>query len=823
MNAPQTPAQFRPIATQTVITGEILPGDLPRALERCPQARVLSLDCFDTLLWRDTHTPADVFAALPGISPLQRRWAEAQARRAAGIGHGRQEVTIGEIYAELMPGAGAARRKEAIAAECAAEAAHCFAFAPTVALMRAAKAAGLQVVIVSDSYLDAGQLRALITAAAGADVAGLIDRYFVSSAHGKPKALGLYGEVLRKLSTPAHQILHIGDNKKADVDGVAPFGVNTLHLKQFSADVERQLRLEASLDAIIHPAQPTASQSATSSAIQPHRAALALAEPSTTDPAQRFGLSVIGPVMAGFDAWLRAEAEALQRSRGGQVHWLFLMRDGHLPMRVHVTRGGAATGASDPAHAIEISRFTATAASLTGDGDALDYVLREMGTLPEPLARQLLLPPAEIARLITGRGPQEASLALVEALRKGPVRAQVTQACRAMAKRLVAHVRTAVNPAKGDTLMLVDLGYNGTVQNRIDALLARELGVHVAGRYLLLRGKDKPGLDKAGFIDETHYDPHTLEALCANVAVLEQLCTTPMGSVVDYTDAGDPIRRANIVAPAQGQIREAVQDGVLAFAAAHAGATIRAEPGDALGRWRRGAASALARVMYLPQPDELAVLAAFEHDVNLGTERKVALFDPAVATRGLRQRGLFYLNGCERMYLPAELSGHGMALKLALLTNRRFGLPLTFDDFTEGSISLPVIFADTQTGNVAQQTIPARPTHDGFYMAAIPVGDGRFCAGVQLGQIAEWVEVDSIALMALEDFLGEASDASAEQIPITPAGEGMTEMAPRLWHAGAPDGFLMLRPPERRDGAQLMLALVFRLIVPRTPADGVKP
>ena len=815
MNAPQTPAQFRPIATQTVITGEILPGDLPRALDRCPQARMLSLDCFDTLLWRDTHTPGDVFAALPGISPLQRRWAEAQARRAAGFGHGRQEVTIGEIYAELMPGAGAARRKEAIAAECAAEAAHCFAFAPTVALMRAAKAAGLQVVIVSDSYLDAGQLRALITASAGADVAALIDRYFVSSAHGKPKALGLYGDVLRKLSTPAHQILHIGDNKKADVDGVAPFGVNTLHLKQFSADVERQLRLEASLDAIIHPAQPTAAQPPQTSAIQPHRAALALAEPAATDPARRFGLSVIGPVMAGFDAWLRAEAEALHRTRGGQVHWLFLMRDGHLPMRVH-----AATAPTDPAHAIEISRFTATAASLTGDGDALDYVLREMGTLPEPLARQLLLPPAEIARLITGRGPQEASLALVEALRKGPVRAQVTQACRAMAKRLVAHVRAAVNPAKGDTLMLVDLGYNGTVQNRIDALLARELGVHVAGRYLLLRGKDKPGLDKVGFIDERHYDPHTLEALCANVAVLEQICTTPMGSVVDYTAEGDPIRRANIVAPAQGQIREAVQDGVLAFAAAHAGATIRAEPGDVLGRWRRGAASTLARVMYLPQAQELAVLAAFEHDVNLGTERKVALFDPAVATRGLRQRGLFYLNGCERMYLPAELSGHGMALKLSLLTNRRFGLPLTFDDFTEGSISLPVIFADTQTGNVAQQTIPARPTHDGFYMAAIPVGDGRFCAGVQLGQLAEWVEVDSIALMALEDFLGEAGDASAEQIPITPEGEGMTEMAPRLWHAGAPDGFLMLRPPERRDGAQLMLALVFRLITPRLLTPG---
>ena len=43
------------------------------------------------------------------------------------------------------------------------------------------------------------------------------------------------------------------------------------------------------------------------------------------------------------------------------------------------------------------------------------------------------------------------------------------------------------------------------------------------------------------------------------------------------------------------------------------------------------------------------MIAAFEHDVNLGTGRKVALFDPAIAARGLRARGLFYLRGSERM------------------------------------------------------------------------------------------------------------------------------------------------------------------------------
>ncbi|WP_163071714.1 hypothetical protein, partial [Acinetobacter baumannii] len=69
---------------------------------------------------------------------------------------------------------------------------HCFAFAPTVALMRAAKAKGIETIIVSDTYLDEKQLRGLIAAAAGEEVAGLIGRIFCSSFHGKAKGEGLY-------------------------------------------------------------------------------------------------------------------------------------------------------------------------------------------------------------------------------------------------------------------------------------------------------------------------------------------------------------------------------------------------------------------------------------------------------------------------------------------------------------------------------------------------------------------------------------------------------------------------------------------------------
>ena len=785
------------------MTDQILPHQLPKALDRFETLRVLSLDCFDTLLWRDSHAPTDVLAALPEATPLQRGHAEVAARRAVRMGHGRKDVTISEIYAELMPNASPAERNRAIAAEIAAEARHCFAFAPTVALMREAHARGLRVIIVSDTYLDARQLRELLLQAAGEDVAGLIDRIFCSSAFGLAKCDGLYGEVLRKLSARPQDILHIGDNLKSDVEGVAPFGVNTLHLQQFSAIGERRLRLESAIGAIYHRVERGGI-----GAPQPHRATLAVIEPQLEAAAEKLGAAVLGPVLYGFERWLRAEAEALQERRGGQVHWLFLMRDGHLPCAVHETLGGA------PGHAIEISRFAAVAASFDGEVKVLRYVEKELGLNPETLARQLLLPEAEVARLAAMNDPQTASQDLLRTARTAPRRKAIVKASRAYATRLVAHVREAVRPAPGDTLMLIDLGYNGSVQNAIDALLTGALDVHVAGRYLLLRERDRPGLDKRGLIDAGDYNVHALDSLCANVSVLEQLCTTAIGSVLDYTADGAPIRGDCDIKGGQSAVRDSVQAGCLAFARVEGEATIRrAQTADAANLWRQAAASALARLMYLPLADELAVVERFQHDVNLGSSRIVPLFDRAIAEQRLRERGLFYMKGSERMYLPAELTGSGLATQLTLLAHKCFGLRLQFQDFGDRTLKLQVIYADRDS--VTRGEVEACATHDGYYLAAIAIGDCRYSVALQFGALFEWVEVVSTQVHPLETFLSEKQETEADRTAVSPMLEGISHEAGNLYRCDDEAGFMMVRPPARVEARAMILAVVFRPVVTR--------
>ena len=59
------------------MSSAIQPHQIASLLDEWPDLRCLSLDCFDTLLWRDVREPRDLFHALPDTSLVQRVVAEA--------------------------------------------------------------------------------------------------------------------------------------------------------------------------------------------------------------------------------------------------------------------------------------------------------------------------------------------------------------------------------------------------------------------------------------------------------------------------------------------------------------------------------------------------------------------------------------------------------------------------------------------------------------------------------------------------------------------------------------------------------------------------
>jgi FMN phosphatase YigB (HAD superfamily) len=777
-------------------------ADLPNLLARAPQGlKYLSLDCFDTLIWRNVSVPVEVFADLPldGGAMDSRIWAERRARRLAPHVTGRNEVTLDDIHAQLMPRAPQIERDEMIVAELDAEARHCFAFAPAWDLILDARRRGLKVIIVSNTYLPEPRIRDLIEQIAGKERADMIDRIFCSCDYGVSKEGGLFAHVLLNLLVPPEAMLHVGDDKGADQIAPARLGIHTAHFEQFDEEARQRLRLEAAVAALIEP-----SARVTAPVLQPHRAQVALRR--TDDPAYAMGHDILGPLMHGFATWIAQEADAMEARLGKPVKLLFLLRDGHLPAQAF---RALFPDRADRVAAVEISRFTATAASFT-DGAAIKrYMLPELVPSLRSFSgftSQMLFDRNEAAALSEG-----ASLSDFGKRVTLPANiAKIVSRSGKFADRLFAHLRHH-GVEDGDAVMLVDLGYTGSAQNLVEPVLRDGMKLEVAGRYLLLREMSRTGLDKRGYFDVRHYDSRLLNALSESIAIVEQLCTVEQGSVVDYRPDGTAVRGDVEAKGAQSAHRATAQEACLAFVRAAGSGIVRPPLSDDADARRQAAIASLGRFLFLPIASEVAVLEDFHHDLNLSTSQSVRMVDLAAGSEGLRRRGLFYTRNAARIYLPGELQRHGLPINLSTLSARRFGLELSKSDFDVGGIQIPVelIDADGQATVMAD----AYPTADGYYQALIPVGEGRFTVGLWLGRAFDYVQIEELCFQPVSGLLAVKDEQ--EIIAASPLFDAMEEVAPGLYRADGPKGFMLVPPPAI--DVTMVLSFVFRPIISRTP------
>lgn len=778
----------------------IRPDSLPYLLDQAPhEIEYLSLDCFDTLIWRNVNSPADVFADIPfpGGAAEPRAWAEKMARHVAAVVHGRHDVTLDEIHSYMVPDSLREERAHLIEAELAAEAAHCYAFTPVRDLIVEAKQRGLKVVIVSDTYLSEERLRALIGQAAGADTLAMIDHVFVSCQYGVGKAGGLFNHVLRTLDVAPEAVLHVGDNPIADELAPSAMGINTVHLVQFDDIAEQRLRLEAAAASIIE-----ADARVSFPVIQGHRPQVAMR--TNDDPVFAFGHDVLGPVMHGFVTWLRTEAEAMEAEVGKPVKLLFLLRDGYLPAKAFVTLN---PDWEDRVASIELSRFTATAASFTDKRAIAEYlqpVLRPDGKGVPLFAKQLLLDEKHWFKAANAPG------SFLDRMLRPANAKKIISRSAAFADRLLAHLRSK-GVQDGDAVMLVDIGYAGSVQNAIAPVLRSRMNLTVAGRYLLLREIWRGDLDKKGFLDVRNYDFKALYALSEDISIFEQFCTVAQGSVADYQPDGTPIRNDYTVDVRQSACRTQAQEACLRYLRS-LGKAVFTPPrsGDADGQ-RRTAAAVLARLLFLPLASEVEMLQDFQHDVNMGTGTMVPMMDLQAATEGLRRRGMFYIKDASRIYLPGELQRHGMPVNLASFASRRFSLDLRKADFDAGGITLPVVLLDGQ-GNTSQN-IEAHPTAEGYYQALIPIGAGRYSVGVRFGAEFQYLQIEEVAFQPVDELM---SDRTKEiMTPATPIFDKMSALGPGLYHAEAPEAFMLVPPPADCGETPMLLSLVFRPVLNR--------
>ena len=608
-----------------------------------------SFDVFDTFLLRACTTPDGVFERtyeLSGISRTcpnvsasfvqHRIQAEARARRTAKDKCGASEVHIDEIYSYFpFRLFGLARRdlNDLAESEFSAELELCRANPDMLRQYLDMKRAGHRVGFISDTYWDSDRLARLLRACSP----GLTwDFLYASCDHGSGKSETLFAKYLTTEGIDAAASFHVGDNDKADIRGAKRHGIRPRYYPQATPQLSSKFQRETALFELLCAGAPSRLDQGARTLRR-----MVAARSAEKSPAFHLGMTVLGPVMTAFDAFIAGRCEEVA-GPGRKVALAFLGRDGFLPHRIWQELHGTTSAY------LEINRRVSLIASADTMQPLVD-LLAKILKIDAPTFRDMIkiLPPEVAAFFATSPDGIVTGPEIAEALPDLMDASQIVELAAALRARLLAYLRHTIPGFDGCTdLMLADLGYSGSVQKalrRVFDLAGLKIRLH--GAYLISLDDafdDVADNDTAaGLISDFVVTPHVKRMLIRNIALLEQICCSADGSVRDYD--GDQVLREINPRPA-GQIALAaeIQAGAVAFAdsAEDVALDFCLNPYAAPEIASRWCTATLARLLLLPDEDELALLGELKHDVNLGTHALAPMLDVDFVRNQITARGL---------------------------------------------------------------------------------------------------------------------------------------------------------------------------------------
>lgn len=455
-----------------------------------PEIRLVIFDIFDTLLVRPLLDPEQLKAivarragAALGSRYLQwRAHAEVAAREKAG-----RDIGLPAIMEELGRLADLDREsvRQLLALETGVELASVSARPDFPDLLRHAAASGKCVVLASDMYLPRPTIEAMLERC-GID--GWHELY-VSSEVGLRKDSGaLFDHVLERHRVSAGEVLVVGDNERSDFQIPADRGMRTLHVLR-GVELARSTRRLMPLIGRAERSRSLDEDLALGLLVRKHYAKGVYSrfdsDAIAPEPdARAIGYMIAGPLCVAFAQWL------LERARRDGVKRLhFLAREGQL---LKLVFDRLAEGLKDvPASEyLVVSRRAVNVPSIATLEDV--HAIAEAYYGPHPLGDYLVerfglvLTDDELkdiyrrglwsaGRPVTIRDNDIAHLApLLEFLLPAILR----QGDRER-PGLLAYLGRQGLAADGDDAV-VDIGYSGTIQRRLNALLGG--GIH--GYYM---------------------------------------------------------------------------------------------------------------------------------------------------------------------------------------------------------------------------------------------------------------------------------------------------------------------------------------------------
>lgn len=776
------------------------------------KVKILSLDCFDTLLWRKVATPRDVFYDLAhrpafkalDYNALMRINSETLAYKLNRVKNGYKQATLTDIYLAGFPKLTEDQVNALMADELAAEIETCYAFSPVIELIRAAHAKGIKIIIVSDTYLNQTQLRQLLAANLPDDVMKCIHKIYCSCEYHLGKVDGLFKHVVTDLQVAPQTMLHIGDNYKADFAAPKQLNLHALHFVHHAEIMTELLRMQAATAGFIDPSIRT--QRSLSS---PHHAVIA-AGLHAEKPESVIGYASVGPIMYAFARFLCDEVAQLKKA-GKNPKVLFLMRDAYLPYLACEAYAGKPIGTC-----VRISRFTSYASSFRSVEDIDRYLANSVQSLRfENICAQLLLPDAVTATIIkkvqASGSPVQTFLAEIHSDRISKI---IFEQSKAYRQRFFRYLEKEVGLQQNDTLVFVDLGYTGTAQIKLEPVFKDEWNIDIVGRYLAALRTPNWQATRKGLFDPSVYDDKALVMFVTYIGVFEQISTSCETSVVDFDDDGNAILSDASVSENQHQMLKAIQSESLRFI--HEAKQFDGHIEPSIAMLRDAAAISLCRFIYLPTKSELDYLTSFQFDFNLGTKELIPLFDREKGLMSLRRRSWLHcvkenLENMRTNY-PAEWRAANLELAITLMAQHRYEFEFTVNDLSQRQEQVEVVII--QDKQATSFTGDATLTHDGFYALLIPVAQGNVQVGIRFGAIYQWVEIESAELINMATLYTQSESQHTLDASSAIMLDQMQNKGGGLFEALSEEGILIFVTQDKFD-SNYVLRIVFRPIVKR--------
>jgi hypothetical protein len=329
--------------------------------------------------------------------------------------------------------------------------------------------------------------------------------------------------------------------------------------------------------------------------------------------------------------------------------------------------------------------------------------------------------------------------ALAEALPELIDPAEIVELAAGLRGRLLTYLRHVIPDFDDCTdLVLADLGYSGSVQKALRRIFDLEgINIRLHGAYLMSLDDAFDDIAEqdsaAGFISDLVVTPHVKRMLIRNVALLEQICCSAHGSVRDY-ECDQVLREINPRSASQIALAAEIQAGALAFAETSEDVALDFclapyAASDIASRW---CAATLARLLLLPDEDEVALLGGLKHDVNLGTLALAPMADGDFVRRQITARGLSA--ACRSAAPPMWLAGSFalMSPSHAYLYTLFGANRLPADVFEESACGPVQVGLFRASGEATLETVSVHRTGLGELRARIPVSRAMGIAMIAL-------------------------------------------------------------------------------------------